>query len=127
MLKLSKNAILTDIITDSNPINTEHPIGGSSVELPLWLFNDQNDKRYMNITIKPTDDITPDDSNWIQLAPDNAGVAGTYGAAGEPLAIADISDTVGHPIWIKVTTPMLTDSVNKSDIKLTIEAKEYAV
>lgn len=127
-IQISKNATLTDVVTDQNPITTEHPITGSAVEVQLWLFNDNAAKQYKMITIKPTDNVTPDESTWIQLAPDNAGVPGTYLAGGASLPMADISDSnVGKPFWAKVTTPPLPDSINKSDIKLTVGSREYAV
>lgn len=127
-LKLSKNVGLTDIVTDVNPITTEHPITGSAAEVKLWLFNDQSTKRYENIMIDPTDIVSADESTWIQLAPDNAGVAGAYLAGGAPLALANITDSnVAKPFWMKVTTPTVADTQNKTDIKLTVTAKEYAV
>jgi len=127
-LKISKNVGLTDIVSDANPITTEHPISGSAVELRVWLFNDNAAKTYKSVTVKPTDVVATDESNWIQLAPDNAGSAGTYLAGGASLTMADISDSnVAKPFWAKVTTPVVADSQNKSDIKLTVSGKEYAV
>lgn len=127
-LKISKNVGLTDVVTDINPITTEHPTTGSEVEVRLWLFNDQSTKKYEEISIKPTDAVSTDESAWIQLAPDNSGTAGTYLSGGAALTMADISDSnVGKPFWVKVTTPVVSDSQNKSDIKLTIAGKEYAV
>lgn len=130
-LKISKNSALTDIVStdNTNPITTEHPISGSSVEQKLWLFNDNSPtgKRYENITIDPIDQSAPDESTWVQLAPDNAGVAGTYLAAGAALSMANISDLTGKPFWVKVTTPSVADSQNKQDIKLQVSSKEYAV
>ncbi|MBW7475965.1 hypothetical protein K0T92_14560 [Paenibacillus oenotherae] len=127
-LKISKNAGLTDIVADANPITTEHPITGSAVEVRLWLFNDSANKRYTTIALQPTDITSPDDSGWVQLAPDVAGVPGAYLAGGAALSMADISDSgIGKPYWVKVTTPSVADSQNKADIKLTVTAKEYAV
>lgn len=127
MLKISKNSGLTDIVSDANPISSEHPISGSAVAVKLWLFNDDATKRYETITIDPVDTTSGDESTWIQLAPDNAGVAGAYLAAGAALSMANISDATGKPFWMKVTTPAVADSQNKSDIKLQVNAKEYAV
>lgn len=127
-LKISKNAGLTDIVSDANPITTEHPIAGSAVEVKLWLFNDQSTKRYENITIDPVDTTDTDESTWVQLAPDNAGSPGTYLAGSAALSMANISDSgVGYPFWAKVTTPSVADTQNKSDIKLNTSGKEYAV
>lgn len=127
-LKISKNVGLTDIVSDANPITTEHPITGSAVAVQLWIFNDQATKRYETITIKPTDIVSIDESSWVQLAPDNAGAAGTYLAGGAALSLANIADSnVAKPFWIKVTTPAVGDTQNKTDIKLTVTGKEYAV
>lgn len=127
-IKISKNLGLTDIVTDSNPITTEHPITGSSVEVKLFLFNDNATKKYEGITIQPTDIVSTNEASWIQLAPDNSGVAGTYLAGAAALTMANISDSnVAKPFWVKVTTPSVADSQNKTDIKLTTSWKEYAV
>lgn len=127
-LKISKNAGLTDIVSDANPITTQHPITGSAVVVQLWLYNDNSAKTYQTITIDPTDAVATDESSWIQLAPDNAGVAGSYLAGSAALTMADISDyNVAKPFWVKVTTPSVADSQNKSDIKLTVSGKEFAV
>ncbi|OMF35279.1 hypothetical protein BK133_11285 [Paenibacillus sp. FSL H8-0548] len=127
-LKISKNVGLTDIVSDVNPITTEHPITGSAVAVQLWLFNDAADKRYEDVLIDPTDAVSTDESTWVQLAPDNDGVAGTYLAGGAALTMANISDSdVANPFWMKVTTPAVGDTQNKTDIKLTVTAKEFAV
>lgn len=127
-LKISKNVGLTDIVTDANPITTEHPITGSAVTVPLWLYNDDATKTYQTIIIDPTDAISTDESTWVQLAPDNTGSAGTYLAGGAALTMADISGSgAAKPFWAKFTTAAVGDSQNKTDIKLTVSAKEYAV
>jgi hypothetical protein len=127
-LKLSKNVGLTDIVSDANPITTEHNITGTAVTVQLWAYNDSALKRYETVLIDPTDAVSTDESTWVQLAPDAAGAAGTFGAAGAALALANISDSnVAKPFWARVTTPSLGDSVNKNEIKLTVTGKEYAV
>lgn len=127
-LKISKNVGLTDIVSDVNQITTEHPITGSAVAVQLWLYNDNAAKTYQTITIDPTDAVSTDESAWVQLAPDVAGAAGTYGSGGAALAMANISDSnVAKPFWARVTVPVQTDTLNKSDIKLTVSGKEYAV
>lgn len=130
-LKISKNSALTDIVSEdnTNPITTEHPISGSTVEMKLWLFDDGNPagKRYETITIDPIDSVNTDESTWVQLAPDNAGVAGVYGAASAVLSMANITvSNVGTPFWVKVTSPAVADSQNKTDIKLQVKAKQFA-
>lgn len=133
-LKIAKNSGLTDIVsTDgSNPITTSHTIAGSTVEQKVYLFNNDSTKYYTGINIDPTDAVSTDESTWIYLAPDNAGSAGTYGAAGAALSMANIGaagsgDTTGKPFWVKVITPSVGATQNKTDIKLTVNFTEYAV
>lgn len=127
-LKISKNVGLTDIVSDVNPITTQHPISGSTVELKLFLFNDNSAKKYEEVSIDPIDETSTDESTWIKLAPDNAGVAGTYLSGGVALTMANISDSnVAKPFWVKITTPTVADSQNKNDIKLRVSGKEFAV
>ena len=134
-LKIAKNSGLTDVVssgTNANPISTQHPITGSTVEQKLYLFNDDVTKYYQNINIDPTDAVSTDESTWVYLAPDNAGAAGTYGAAGVALTMANIGasgsgDTTGKPFWMKVVTPSGQSVQNKTDIKLTVNYREFAV
>ncbi|MBT2682670.1 hypothetical protein [Bacillus sp. ISL-37] len=130
-LKIAKNAGLTDIVSTgdgSNAITTQHPIGGSTQEMKLYLFNDSAAERFENITIDPTDSVSTDESTWIQVAPDNGGVAGTYQTAGAALTMANISDSnVGKPFWVRVTTPAVGSVQNKTDIKLTVNFRKFAV
>jgi hypothetical protein len=134
MLKIAKNSGLTDIVsTDgTNPITTQHPITGSTVEQKVYLFNNDATKYYTSVNIDPTDAVSTDESTWVFLAPDNAGVAGTYGAAGAALTMANVGaagagDTTGKPFWVKVVTPSLGATQNKTDIKLTVNFTEFAV
>jgi hypothetical protein len=126
-LKISKNAGLTDVVTDVNPITTTHPTTGSaSAATQLWLFNDDATKTYQSINIDPTDAVTTDESTWVQLAPDSGGSAGTFGAAGAALSMANVTDNgVGKPFWYKCTTPSGQSVSNKTDIKLTVNYTEY--
>ncbi|MDQ0270710.1 hypothetical protein [Cytobacillus purgationiresistens] len=130
-LKIAKNQGLTDIVSagdGSNAISTQHPIAGSSQEVRLWLFNDNAAERFENISIDPTDTEGSDESTWMQLAPDSGGVAGMYLAGGAALSIANIADNgVGKPFWLKVTTPAVGNVQNKSDIKLTVNYRKFAV
>lgn len=133
-LRISKNSGLTDVVStgdNSNPISTQHPITGSTVEQKLYLFNNDATKYYQNVNIDPTDAVSTDESTWVQLAPDNAGSAGTYGAAGAALTMANIGaagsgDTTGKPFWVKVISPSGQSVQNKTDIKLTVNFREFA-
>ncbi|OAS21157.1 hypothetical protein [Paenibacillus oryzisoli] len=127
-LKISKNVGLTDIVSDANPITTTHPTTGSAQSVQLWLFNDDSTKTYQSITIDPTDAVSTDESTWVQLAPDSAGSAGTYGSTGAALSMSNITDSnVAKPFWYKCTSPSGQSVQNKSDIKLTVGYTEYAV
>ncbi|MFH5185707.1 hypothetical protein ACHHV8_25375 [Paenibacillus sp. TAB 01] len=127
-LKISKNSGLTDIVSDANPITTQHPTTGSAQEVKVWLFNDDATKTYQGISIDPTDASGGDESTWFQLAPDASGSAGSYGAASAALSMANItSANVGVPLWLKVTVPAGQSVQNKSDIKLTVNYTEFAV
>lgn len=109
-----------------NSITTQHPTTGSAQEVRVWLFNDDPSKSYQNINIDPTDTIGTDESGRAQLAPDNAGVAGAYGAAGAPLSMANVTAAnAGVPFWVKFTTPAEEKVMYKTDIKLTINYKEF--
>lgn len=125
-LKISKNVGLTDLVSsdNTNPITTSHPLSGSAQTVQLWLFNDNAAKRYESITIDPTDIVSTDDSAWIQMSSDGS----TFLSGGAALSMANISDSnVGKPFWIKVTTPAVADTQNKTDIKLTVNFTEFAV
>lgn len=130
MLKLAKNSGLTELVSEdgTNPIATTHSSAGSVQEVKVYIFNDAATKRYETITIDPVDSTSTDESTWIALAPDNAGSPGTYQAAGVALSVANISSAnVGTPFWVKVTTPTVSDSQNKTDIKLKVDATEFAI
>lgn len=127
MLKISKNVGLTDVISTgdgSNPISSQHPITGSAQTMQLYLFNNDATKKYENITIKPTDIVSTDESTWCALSLDGT----TWQSAGAQLTMANISDNnVGKPFWVKITTPSGQSVQNKTDIKLTVNYREFAV
>lgn len=123
-LKISKNSGLTDIVSDANPISTQHPITGSSVTVQLWLFNDNAAERFENVNIDPTDAVSTDESSWIQLSSDGT----NFQAGSVALTMANISDSnVGKPFYAKITTPSVGSVQNKSDIKLTVNFRKFAV
>jgi hypothetical protein len=126
-LKIAKNSGLTDIVSsgdNSNSIVTQHPITGSAQALQLYLFNDNSAERFESITIDPTDSVNTDESSWVQLSSDGS----TWLTAGEALTVADIADNgVGKPFWVRVTSPAVADVQNKTDIKLTVNFRKFAV
>jgi hypothetical protein len=126
-LKIAKNSGLTDIASsgdNSNSIVTQHPITGSAQALQLYLFNDNAAERFESITIDPTDTTGSDESTWVQLSTNGS----TWLTAGEALSVADIADNgVGKPFWVRVTSPAVADVQNKTDIKLTVNFRKFAV
>lgn len=128
-LKISMNVGLTNVVSDANPLTTNHPTTGSaSSAIQVWLYNDSALFTYTNINIDPTDAVSTDESTWVQLAPDSAGSPGTFGAAGAALTMANVTDSnVAKPFWYKCTTPSGQAVQNKSDIKLTVNFTEFAV
>jgi hypothetical protein len=124
-LKFYSDQALTQEITS---LTTQHANTGMAVERRIFLSNNDATKRYESVVIDPTDTASTDESNYITLAPDNAGVAGTYGAAGANLNMANISDSnVAKPFWVKITTPSVGTAQNKTDLQLKALFREFAV
>lgn len=124
MLRLAKNQELTDIVSDgdmSNPIETQHPIEGSSVETVVYLFNDDETKRYEDVSVTATDDFDIDESGWIEFSLDGE----TFSSS---VQIGNVEEAnAGVPITVRVTTPELPETQNKTDIKITVNYTEFAV
>lgn len=124
-LKLSKNIGLTDIVTDVNPITTQHINTGEAKEVKVWLFNDAATFRYEGIVLSAVDTSGSDESSWIKFAADSGGVAGTYNST---LNMANISDSaVAKPFWVKVTSANVTGAQNKTDLAVRIAFNEFVV
>jgi hypothetical protein len=124
-LRFYSDQALTQEITS---LTTQHANTGMAVERRVFLSNNDATKRYESVVIDPTDTASTDESNYIALAPDNAGSAGTYGTAGANLALANISDSnVAKPFWVKITTPSVGTAQNKTDLQLKALYREFAV
>lgn len=124
-LKFYSDQALTQEITS---LTTQHANTGMAVERRIFLANNDATKRYESVVIDPTDTANTDESNYISLAPDNAGSAGTYGAAGANLTMANIADSnVAKPFWVKITTPSVGSAQNKTDLQLKALFREFAV
>jgi hypothetical protein len=127
-LKLAKDAGLTDLVSGANPLSTTHSTTGGSVEVKVYLFNDDATKTYQTIQVDPMDTTGGDESSYIQLAPDNAGSAGVYLSASAPLSLSNINNAnIPVAFWVKVTTPALGSAQNKTDIFLRVTATEFVV
>jgi hypothetical protein len=124
-LKFYSDQALTQEITS---LTTQHANTGMAVERRIFLSNNNAAFRYENVVIDPTDTASTDESSYIALAPDNAGSAGTYGAVGANLSMANISDSnVAKPFWVKITTPSVGTAQNKTDLQLKALFREFAV
>jgi hypothetical protein len=124
-LKFYSDQALTQEITS---LTTQHANTGMAVERRVFLSNNDATKRYENVVIDPTDTASTDESSYISLAPDSSGTAGTYGAAGANLNMANISDSnVAKPFWVKITTPNVGTAQNKTDLQLKALYREFAV
>lgn len=124
-LKISKNAGLTDVITEANPLTTQHVSTGEAKTVQVHLFNDASTKRYESVVISAIDTSGTNEASWITFAPDNNG---THGSFSTTLNMANISDSnVAKSFWVKVTTPSVVDSQNKTDLNIRVTANEFAV
>lgn len=131
-LKIYKDAGFTQEVTALSPLTTQHPIAGSTVDTKVYLRNDDATKYYTTISVDPQDTTATDESTWVFLAPDSAGSPGTFGVASAALSMADIGvagtgDTTGKPFWVRVTTPSVGTTQNKTDIFLNVTGREFAV
>lgn len=122
MLRIAKDSQLTDVVSEdgSNPITTQHPIEGSQEVVQVYLFNSNGSKRYEGVSVKAVDTVGSDESGWVELSTDGTSYE-------SELSMGDIDDTQGKIIYVRVTTPQVEDTQNKTDIKLTVEGTEYAV
>jgi hypothetical protein len=124
MLKFYADQALTQEITT---LTTEHANTGAAVERRVFVANKDATKTYTNISVDIVDTAATDETTWVQLAQDNAGAAGAYSAAGVTLTMADITDLAAKSFWVKITTPSVADSQNKTDLQLKLLFREYAV
>lgn len=125
-LKISKNSTLTDNVSESNPITTQHNVTGGSIETRVFLYNDTATFTYEDIVISATDTVGTNESSWVTFAKDNNGaVTGTYASTISYTSIPTAN--TGVPFWVKVTTPVVETAQNKSDIRIRVVGKEKAV
>jgi hypothetical protein len=116
------------LTTELTTLTTQHDSAGEAKSVRVFLANKDGAFRYEDISITPEDTAKPpDETSWIQLAPDNAGTPGTYSAPGAALTLANISDAAAHPFWVKITTASVGSAQNKTDLRLSASFKEFAV
>jgi len=76
-----------------------------------------------NTVITPTGTTA---SKW-QLAPDNAGSAGTFGAYGDPLTISSVIGATNTLFWAKAKSTSDETPINDSSVDLEVTATIEAV
>lgn len=127
-LKLYKDSACTQLISSGSPLTTQHPITGSSVTVQCWIKNDDATKYYTTVAVDPQDTTATDESTWVQLSSDNV----TFQSASAALSLSDFgsagtADTTARTFYVKVTTPSVADTQNKTDIFLNVTGREFAV
>jgi hypothetical protein len=127
-LKLYKDLACTQLISSGSPLTTQHPIAGSAVTVNAYIKNDDATKYYTTVAIDPQDTTGSDESSYVQLSSDGV----TYQATSAALSLSDFGsagtpDTAVRTIYVKVTTPSVADTQNKTDIFLNVTGREFAV
>ena len=128
----------------SFPITTTHKGNdGETVELLLYLRNDDPNQWYSDITITVDDISSPDDTQgdqgtgwgiklvegaeqptrtkWATIRYGNAITMDDIGGAGSP------DTTTFYPFWYRIESPPGEDVKTKIDIKIQIDATKNAV
>lgn len=123
-LKLYHDAACTQEVTAQNSIETQHPIAGSTVTVQKYMKNDDATKYYTNATADPQGT----DESYVQLSLDGT----TFAAVGASVALADFGsagtpDTDVRNLWVRVTTPSLADTQNRSNVTVNLAGREFAV
>lgn len=114
----------------TNPIKFKQENAGGVEERQLFLRHTilaGDGAEFSGDVIVTPIDISPladDVADWVQVAPDNNGVAGTYGAAGAGVNIGNVNlgDTV--PFWIKMTVPVTEEIGAREDLALNVSTTE---
>jgi hypothetical protein len=113
--QLSQDGSLT------SPVIFKVPPTGGVREVQLWLRHDELSGELVessyDVTVLGGDDFSPDNSSWVEIAPDVAGVAGTYAAS---YAVGDILGGDIVPFWVRLTVPNTPETGVRRDIYLKI-------
>jgi len=123
--KISENGSFTNPVIFKLPLAT-----GGEYQVQLFLRHehlsgDLAESSY-SVTLTPVDEFGTDESQWIQLAEDNAGAPDTYGAVGAPLVIGDVLVGQIIPFWVKMTVPAGQPVGAKEDIQLELSSTNTA-
>jgi len=119
---VGKTQVISTDGSMSNPLDTTHPIAGSTQIKPIYFEHTDIGFRY-EFTLSCQDTSGSDESSWIQFAPDVDGVAGTFA---NTLDINLLANTVVK-VYVRVTSTVQVDAVNKQDLKISFTPRKYAV
>lgn len=101
---------------EANPIIIRADASGETVETKLWIRHDDSLDASYDVSCQARDDTPTDESSWITVAEDVAGVPGTYAANKE---LGDVTAGSNVPFWIKAIVPgSYTPYGGKTDIKI---------
>lgn len=114
--------------TMTQPLEVTVPAGQTSSAIPLWACTADTQFYYTDIDIVPRDIDGTDESDWIALAPDSSGSAGTFGAWGAPLTdIGTVDDENYVPFHVKFKVDVGVGAQIKTDLKLGMDYVKHAV
>lgn len=108
----------------TNPIIIKESNAGGVNELKLNLrhsiLSGDGAEFSADVTVEGVDLSTGsgDESTWIQIAPDNSGVPGTYGAGGAPVLLGNVNLGDVLPFWVKITVPLNNENGARQDLAL---------
>lgn len=109
-----------------NPIIFKFSQAGGTEERQLFLRHDflsgAEAESSLDVTVDPVDlaTVEGDQSTWLQVAADSAGVAGTYAAAGAAKNLGNVNMGQTLPFWVKATVPANSEVGARDDISLKV-------
>ena len=88
-----------------------------------------NGYEYQTVEIDSADLVSPDESGWVEYAPDSTGSPGSFAAGpiteSEIAALASIDYNESVTFWRKITVPASTAATRKTDVTHDIDANAY--
>lgn len=112
----------------TNPVVFKFSNAGGVEERKLYLRHNilagPTAEGSQDVVVDPVDiaTLSGDESTWIQIAPDVAGVAGTYGAAGASWIAGNVNIGQIKPFWVKTTVPANTEVGARDDLALQVSS-----
>jgi hypothetical protein len=103
--------------SQSSPIIFKLPPEGGVREVQLWLRHDELSGEFAqssyNVELSGGDDFPPDNSDWLEFAPDVAGSPGTYSSS---LAVGDVLGGQVYPFWMRLSVPNTPETGVREDV-----------